>query len=227
MTMEQLVEQVENGEFDTVLSSTSFDHRMFPDLPDGKIILTGEVFQKILDLLKATRTTMLEHGLFFYGHKTSENLLLIDDVAQFEFETGEKEVFIGRDLAYEMLSKIENGYDIVLHFHTHPSYENCCFRNFSDQDLYLYGFCQSRFDFRRRGVSFLGGMGCSFDLSGELKFVSYDERLRQYFKINDVYYSDQSDFMKIGSLDSIPTIRSDTVERVSALEKKKLLGQMH
>jgi len=225
--MKQLVKQVEAEEKTRDLSGVSFDQRKFPELPNGKIIFTEDVFHRILQLLKFTKLTGVEQGMFFYGHEIGDNLMMIDTVSQCEFVSGKKEIVVGNLAACELLSKLDHDYDVVLHFHTHPSYENCCSRNFSDQDLYLYGYGQVNPALQSKNVSFIGGMGCFSGASSELNFVSYDAHKKNYFRISDVYYYTDADIMKVCSLDSIPTIHYDTVRCASSLEKIKLLGQMY
>ena len=173
----------------------------FPDLPNGRIILSEEVFTRLLgdlNLCAYSGNRETEYGTILYGKEIRPNVIYFDFPSKHEDYVPTRREF---DINYnsagqisemykEMMRNIEGGqYDCIAHFHTHP-YIGGTSRFFSNKDLNLVKSLQEDFQpSTGNKISFLGGLLSvspeNLQQNDEISFVYYDEN-GHWYKITNV-----------------------------------------
>lgn len=226
-SIEELAELIDKKDAREMVDGCSFLQSDFPLLNDSKILLTEAIVFAIMEKFVKTDLSKKEYGMFLFGHKINDNLFYFDEVGKNDFKSMDREVNVGDSCVLEMYSYLKKGYDAVIHFHTHPNLDIYDSRNFSDQDLFLYGVLQTRFQMENNFISYIGLLGSIYGGSMELNFVYYDSSVKKIYRINDIYYQHNNNIIKINSINDIPTINAKTLKEASKEEKELLMRKIN
>lgn len=119
----------------------------FSKLPHSKIIITDDLYQRLLFLMGRSAWVASEHMCIFYGKEIESNVILFDEMNQYEDYNsrgeGSKNPYdhsVGPGdgkFAEELETRIKSSskWTIIADIHTHPS--NVCFGN-GDEEEYRY-----------------------------------------------------------------------------------------
>lgn len=217
----------ENEDPNVIVYTGSFNPNDIIKKKGSKIIMTADVFYKILQLSTVTQTENRETGCFLYGIKIDNNSILLTAISQEDFATSSDNmaVDVTSNNLQDLNNKINNyTYDCVVHIHTHPNLDNEKYspRDYSEQALYVYGYLQKHFQLPTKQITYLGGLITVGENKEQLSFIFYEAANKTYFRISDLYYYEKTD--KTTRLYSIETydniaILSDTYIRKIDINK--------
>ncbi len=138
------------------LDSVSYDqYSNIPSTDDlglkTKIIFSEECYLRLIQMIKKTRNSNNETGVFFVGRKSKEDpFTILVDYCTSEFMCTDGHISNGAaeptdsnytELGHQIFKYNEIGETpVVFHFHTHP--KQLHYESFSDQDLSLYAKMQ-------------------------------------------------------------------------------------
>ncbi len=187
---------------DTILegATNQFD---FPDLPNGRIILSEEVYARLsgdINLCAYSGDEELEYGTLLYGKEIKPNVIYFDIPSKHDdyvpsrrvFDLNKNEKGEISDMYKELIKNINSEeYDCIAHIHTHPYIGGSC-RYFSNQDLSTIKSLQTDFQPRNGGKKYyFGGLLTvgpnNTSETDEISFVFYDEK-NGWYKITTITF---------------------------------------
>ena len=196
------------------------------------LVLGENVISKILSFASANnKNNYREYGTYFYG-KMIGNIIHITGYTGTDFEMSDGvyskgAVAVTKKNLQEieiLTSKIENPYNVVIHFHTHPDYVKDSNGQlikpssnlFSENDLYSYAYHQVYMQHKNNPVVYIGGMSSNKDGIPEINFVFYDIDKKAFWNINNIYYFLKGNLCKLeaGSLVEAKVVDEETKEYI-------------
>lgn len=170
-------------------------------LPNSKIIITEEIYRRLLSLTNFSSLRKEEHMCFLFGKEVRTNVILFDemnDAQDYEISGSgsnnplEHGVSPGTGkLAKELESKIDENEDsktVICDIHTHPSgiIDEIQYRFFSEADL------ESNKKFTHamseRNITHIAGLIASDNEKGNstISFIWYDEQNDKWYRIPNI-----------------------------------------
>lgn len=167
-----------------------------PELPNGKVILTEEIYIKLCGFATCSNffeSYKEEFGRYIFGKEIDRNTILFGSINQTQQNTSTKEFNTTLEMQQEIQTVIKNNsVDCVCHVHTHPNSDNLYSGTPSNQDLYLYAWFQEQFNDANKDISFIGALITPTENTKEafndICFVFYDKTTKKFYKITDIYY---------------------------------------
>ena len=222
--MKEILEQLKTSEVDNdnLLKGHRIDQ--YTDMIQNHntiLVLNEEVMSKILSFSNANNeSNYREFGTYFYG-KNIDNIIYISGYTGTDFEEADGlyekgAVEVTQRILQEMdilTSKIENPYNVVVHFHTHPDHIKNkqgeiivpSFKLYSENDLYSYAYHQVYMQPENNPVVYIGGMSCNNNGSPRINFVFYDIEEQAFCNINNIYYLEKDNLCKIENFSLLDT----------------------
>lgn len=173
----------------------------FAALPNSKIIITEEIYKRLLSLTNFSSLRREEHMCFLFGKEVRTNVIFFDemnDAQDYEiFGSGsnnplEHGVGPGRGkLAEELKARIDGNQDsktVICDIHTHPSgiADGIEYRFFSGADLdsnkkFTHGM-------NERNITHIAGLIASDNKNGNstISFIWYDELNNKFYRIPNI-----------------------------------------
>ena len=173
----------------------------FPELPNGRIILSEEVYARLsgdINLCAFSGNKELEYGTLLYGKEIEPNVIYFDVPSKYDdyvpsfrvFDVNTNENGETSKMYQEMMQNINGDkYDCIAHIHTHPYIGGTC-RFFSNQDLRMIKSLQTDFqpDNGKHKYFFGGLLTVSPDNDAEndeISFAYYDKN-HGWYKITNI-----------------------------------------
>ena len=204
-------------ETDTIMREANFNPRDISSIKDSVVVLSKEVFRKLMNLLKKCKDNKREYGCFIFGKEIEDNVVLFDTLPETYFKSNVDSIDVTQDNVRELLEVIEsNCYNSIAHIHTHPNLEGALTRNYSDQDLYVYGYLQKRFQNKNKSINYLGGLLTTLVGDEEISFVFYDDVLECFYRIENIYIYENDDkcLFKLGTDNTVHVLNSKKLRKV-------------
>ncbi len=218
----------------------------FDELPNSKIIINEDVYNKLIMLIGRTAWIASEHSSTLFGKKVEgEDTWVIDEVNTNEdyISRGtnstnplDYSVSSGRNQSLEIQNKLDQGPGtVVIDVHTHPSglIEN--YRFLSSEDLATYRQYNEIVS-NKGGTFFAGLIGCD-RVNGNMSFsiVWYNKQNDKFYRIQNIYLrrklenGDYRDFpfAKYGNTQLIMQMWGDQNAKMSEHSKEELMGFKH
>ena len=207
--------QVSNGE----LKDARIDHTTNMGKCYVSVVFDEKCFKKIIEFNNFTRENLVECGTFFYGRMKGNTIFVEDFFSDFEHTQGE---FVDaavhvtdrnmqeKKLLTERSEINHNPYNVVIHFHTHPSYglrsNNEVVKTnttrYSDQDLYTLGYLQKFHQpVSNNIIVFSGGLLAVDDCRTQISMVYYDLIRKDFYNMDNIYYMYQDKLYKFNNYD--------------------------
>ena len=220
------------------LNQARIDHTTDMNSFYASVVFNERCTMKLLQSECYTKKNQVEAGTFFYG-KVRGNTLYIDTyLSDFEHADGVyrncavdvtdhnlKEL----DLMTEKSEFNQHPYNVVVHFHTHPSVvinrngvpiTPNTFR-YSEQDLYTYGYLQKYSQpVSDNFVLFIGGLMGINDERTQISMVFYDAVRKDFFNISNIYFLSNGELHKFNNFD---ITNSKKIEDTSGIKLMKEL----
>lgn len=190
------------NETDSVMRENDFNPNDIISVKGSVVVLSKEVFRKLMNLLKDCKDNKREYGCFIFGKEIEHGVVLFDTLPETYFKSNVDSIDATKDNIRELLEVIECGnYNSIAHIHTHPNLEGTVSRNYSDQDLYVYGYLQKRFQNKNKSINYFGGLLTTLVGDEEISFVFYDELRESFYRIENIYIyeNDNKNLFKLGS----------------------------
>ena len=218
----------------------------FDELPNSRIIITEEVYNRLITLIGRTAWIASEHSSTLFGKKVDgEDTWIIDEVNTNEdyISRGENStnpldysVSSGKKQSLEIANKLEQGSGVVvIDIHTHPSGLIEDYRFLSSGDLSEY-IQNNEIVSNKGGTFFAGLIGCD-RINGNMSFsiVWYNKHNNKFYRIQDIYLrrklenGDYRDFpfTKYGNTQLIMQMWGDQNAQISEKSKEELSGFKH
>jgi hypothetical protein len=205
------------------------------------VIFNEKCFKKIMKLAETTSKSFTETGTFFYG-RVKDNSLIIEGYAS-DFELANDNCFdvsvnitkrniLEKVILTEKTKKNPNPYNVVVHFHTHPSYgindKNEVFKTkttrYSDQDLYTIGYLQKYHQPSSDNiVIYTGGLLAADDARIQLSMIYYDVARKDFYNIKNIYYMSNGQFYKFNNYD---ISKNEELDETNTIKLQKTLGEL-
>mgnify|MGYP003299272374 CR=1 FL=1 len=196
--MEEDIRQVR--EIEKFLYDCNIRQYELPDIPRGKIILSNEVYNRLLNYANKSNekdNSMTEFGGYMYGVETAPNTIYFKENNVVQMKSFSGEIQTPLKLSKEMENVIKySDVDCIAHIHTHPFERKHYFPFPSNQDLYTYAFLQEQFNKTDKDVYFLGCLITPLNNSSEsvrlndICFMFYDKNERSFYKCSNIYFED-------------------------------------
>ena len=172
------------------------NHFEFIELPNAKIILSNQVYIRLLadiNLCAYSGSEGLEYGTMLYGKEIKPNIIYFDIPSETDdYTPASREFDINDTKMYkELINNIEfSKYDCIAHVHTHPYIGGTC-RYFSNQDLLTIKNLQEGFQPSNGTKKYFFGGLLTVDPSNigkedEISFIYYDENAKNFYKITNI-----------------------------------------
>lgn len=182
------------NEVNIQMNSANYNPNDIYAIAKSTIILSKEVFKVLLELLRKCKDNKREYGCFIFGNEIEENVVLFENNPKTFFKSNVDSIDVTEENIKELLENIECGrYNTVAHIHTHPNLEGVLPRNYSDQDLYVYGYLQKNFQNNNRNINYIGGLLTSLVGDEEISFVFYDELRESFYRFENIYIYENDD----------------------------------
>lgn len=214
LAIHEINEQLQNG----ITSDVSFidcriNHNVDLEQSSLKVVFNESCIKKILDMFnQVEKSRTQERGTFFYGRLVDK--MIIFDCYKSDFKQADG-VFKGAAVSMEdclpELKKMTTPsksnttpYDVVMHFHIHPSYVLCKTKDgqyyekdnnvrsllISDNDYLSYGWLNETQQYNpNKRISYLGGLlSVNYGIEPRLACVLYDKTTKQYVNFTNIYY---------------------------------------
>lgn len=204
-------------ETDTIMREANFNPSDISSIKGSVVVLSKEVFRKLMILLKKCKDNKREYGCFIFGKEIEHNVVLFDTLPETYFKSNVDSIDVTKDNVRELLEVIENGsYKWVAHIHTHPNLEGTLTRNYSDQDLYVYGYLQKKFQNKNNSINYLGGLLTTLVGDEEISFVFYDELRECFYRIENIYIYENEDksLFKLGTDNTVHVLNTKKLSKV-------------
>jgi hypothetical protein len=205
------------------------------------VVFNEKCFKKLIEFNNKTRSTLTECGTFFYGRMKGNTIYVEDFFSDFELGQGEfadASVHVtNRNLQEKKLlterSEVNhNPYNVVIHFHTHPSYGitdeyqviKTKTTRYSDQDLYTLAYLQKNHQPTSNNVIvFSGGLLAVDDCRTQISMVYYDLIRKDFYNMDNIYYMYQDKLFKFNNYD---ITRSKQLDESNCIKLKKELEEL-
>ena len=176
----------------------------FRKLPNSKIIITDNLYQRLLFLMARSTWIASEHMCVFYGKEIDENVILFDEMNQYEDydSKGEgsknpRDYSVGPGngkFAEEIEEKIKTlpKGAIIADIHTHPS--NICFGNGDENEYRYFSSTDLKTNIKwkglieKNGIEHVAGLiGVDRDYGNmTLSFVWYSKNDSKFYLFDDI-----------------------------------------
>lgn len=216
--LKEINEKLKNSEVDNdnLLMGHRINHKKdMEQICNVKVILSEEIILKIVEFANQNHEqNYREFGTYFYGRMIN-NIIYISGYTGTDFclsdgvyNNGAVDVSEKSLKELESLTqKIENPYNIVVHFHTHPSYVinnngvliKPASNFYSENDLYSYAYHQVYMQPNNSPVIYLGGLIFNNLNSAEINFVFYDSINHEFCNLTNMYYLMNNNIYKINN----------------------------
>lgn len=218
----------------------------FDELPNSKIIINEDVYNRLIMLIGRTAWIASEHSSTLFGKKVEgEDTWVIDEVNTNEdyISRGtnstnplDYSVSSGRNQSLEIQNKLDQGPGtVVIDVHTHPSGLIEDYRFLSSGDLATYRQYNEIVS-NKGGTFFAGLIGCD-RVNGNMSFsiVWYNKQNDKFYRIQNIYLrrklenGDYRDFpfAKYGNTQLIMQMWGDQNANMSEQSKEELIGFKH
>ena len=166
---------------------TPINNALLNNMPNGVIILSTAVYEKLTDIQYVTTESRKEVPFFLYGKETGNNQIVFDELQLQAVSEQETSVSYGEGMIRYLDKKIKenpSGEVIVGKGHSHPPIGEF-FENFSIGDL------AGDIQFTEGNKVFSSGMAetvsCVVTPSGDINFVYYDRNAQNFYRFTNVY----------------------------------------
>ena len=225
---------------------SNIDQWNFDELQNSKIIITEDVYNRLIMLIGRTSWTASEHSSTLFGKKLEgEDIWVIDEVNASEdyISRGENStnpldysVSTGRKQSLEIQEKLNRGPGtVVIDVHTHPAGLIEDFRFLSSGDITEY-IKYNEIVSNKGGTFFAGLIGCD-RVNGNMSFsiVWYNKLNNKFYRIKDIYLrrrlgnGDYRDFpfVKYGNTQLIMQTWGDQNADINQLSQEELTRFSH
>lgn len=178
------------------------------ELPNSKIILTEEVYNRLMILIGRSTWVTSEHRSFLFGKRESNsNTWIINSVNENEdyVNTGNNSinpaaysVHPGEKESREVTAKLESGPGmVIIDVHTHPSGITDDYRFFSRADLEVNKELRSIVD-KYAGTTFTGLIGVD-RINGNMSFsiIWYNKLNDEFYRVKDILLRQKDEYGRI------------------------------
>ena len=198
---------------------SNIDQWNFDELQNSKIIITEDVYNRLIMLIGRTSWTASEHSSTLFGKKLEgEDIWVIDEVNASE----------------DYISRGENSTNVI-DVHTHPAGLIEDFRFLSSGDITEY-IKYNEIVSNKGGTFFAGLIGCD-RVNGNMSFsiVWYNKLNNKFYRIKDIYLrrrlgnGDYRDFpfVKYGNTQLIMQTWGDQNADINQLSQEELTRFSH
>lgn len=180
-----------------------------------KIVFNENCYLKMKNLIQQVISSKTEErGTIFYG-RLKDNIILIDYYeSDLELSKGlfDNAAVTMTEQNIEEIKKLTNKekgniYDVVVHYHVHPSYvltkngirdNNINGLKISDQDLFTYGWLKINIKPESEDeILYLGAVSSvNYGIKPQLKIVTCNQQEEKFIRFEDVYYYQDSQLFK-------------------------------
>jgi len=204
-------------ETDIIMREANFNPSDISSIKGSVVVLSKEVFRKLMNLLKNCKDNKREYGCFIFGKEIEHNVVLFDTLPETYFKSNIDSIDVTKDNVRELLEVIEsNCYNFIAHIHIHSNLEGALTRNYSDQDLYVYGYLQKKFQYKNKSINYLGGLLTTLVGDEEISFVFYDELRECFYRIENIYIYENEDrsLFKLGTDNTVHVLNTKKLSKV-------------
>ena len=173
---------------------------------DYKIVLSEEVYARLLGLINLCGLNINgendEFGTLIYGNIDFNNTICLDDLSNVEDNKIQSKSFSMTDSMWnELEDKINEGCRVIVHFHTHPFFQDDRNRLYSNEDILFYQRLAAGLNKNQNENDEVIVLGCMASVNGknissldDISFVYYDLHKQEMLYIPSV-------FVKVGDVD--------------------------
>lgn len=169
----------------------------FEELPNSKIIITEEVYNRLMFLIGRSAWVSSEHSSTLFGRKIDgEDAWIIDEVNANEdyisrgtnsTNPSDYSVSTGQNQSIEVQNKLEQGPGVVvIDIHTHPSglIDDYRFISSGDESVYM----QYNNIVSNKGGTFFAGLIGVDRVNGNMSFsvVWYNKLNNKFYRVKDI-----------------------------------------
>ena len=166
---------------------TPINKDIINDMSQAKIILTREVYERLLAIQEVTLLTNQEFPFFLYGYENVRNQIEFKEFMSSSANRQSNAANFNSQMQKDLMNKINknsNNNFVVCHGHSHPPIGEF-FENFSLGDFMTYmEMNESNIVFKNKEVELTG---CVVTPSGDINFVYYDNQVKNFYRFTNVY----------------------------------------
>lgn len=165
-----------------------------PELQNGKIYLSEEVFKKLQSYAKKTNSKDHEFGCYLFGKEIKNNTILFDDFNKAQPQIFTTEFNTSEEMEEEIIEKIDSKkIDCVCHVHTHPYRRGRVYSSTpSNYDLFTYAWFQEQHYNPNNRISFMGALITPPEPGkstyNDICFIFYDRNTKSFYKITNIWH---------------------------------------
>ena len=180
----------------------------FEELPNSKIIITEEVYNRLMFLIGRSAWVSSEHSSTLFGRKIDgEDAWIIDEVNANEdyisrgtnsTNPSDYSVSTGQNQSIEVQNKLEQGPGVVvIDIHTHPSglIDDYRFISSGDESVYM----QYNNIVSNKGGTFFAGLIGVDRVNGNMSFsvVWYNKLNNKFYRVKDIMLRKKDEYGRI------------------------------
>lgn len=223
-------EKLTKSEEDFLGLSSIYQYEL-PELPNGKIILTENVYIHLCGLAASSNffeTYCDEYGCYLFGQDLGNNIVKFDLLSEKAADVSSKAFITSEEMATEVVKKIESkSVDCVCHVHTHPNTEINFSSTPSNQDLYVYAWFSEQFYDCPEKINYFGALITPTEETkgafNDICFIFYNKGTSEFYKVTNIFILDKNNNLEKLSKERYFQSRNGIVEstedRVVLLKK--------
>ncbi len=166
---------------------TPVNNDLLPEMPNGKIILTEEVYSCLQAVLDVTNLENQEIPFFLYGREIENNVVVFDEFFSQSEQRKGYEADFSKAMIDNLKEKIKSDNFILCHGHSHPAI-GAFYDNFSFGDLTSYMQMRSENAFfTEKNIDLIGGIVTA---DGNFNFLFNDNN--NFYRFLDVMVQDKN-----------------------------------
>lgn len=181
-------------------SSCPINSSIINDKPEGRVILSEQVYDMLEAIADVANNSLEEVPFFLYGIESLDGTVEFTEFMSTTNEKNGETVAFSQDMVEYLQNRVEDEFNdglVVCHGHSHPPLSKF-HQNFTLGEFAGYMQINEENEiFRNKKVLLLG---CVVTATGDVNFVMYDVRKKDFFRYTQVFVKDE-----VGTLTPVNT----------------------